>query len=168
MAGFVSKQPNGLYCRFSTVVDCPTDWNMTAEDYIELCKQKAEREAKEVLENYLQPFEMVKERFYPNNMSQKEFEEFLKEVENDQRQMDKYPLHRKRATGYNGTGKGTRYGGSIIHPLPRSKGKEGEGEQMKFYWFEFEDGYRCCVAGMSNQELRVEESKHGKLLRKEA
>ena len=49
--------------------------------------------------------------------------------------------------------------------LPRSKGKEGEGE-MKFYWFEFEDGYRCCVAGMSNQELRVEENKHGKLLRK--
>ena len=43
--------------------------------------------------------------------------------------------------------------------------KEDEGE-MKFYWFEFEDGYRCCVAGMSKQELRVEESKHGKLLRK--
>lgn len=25
MAGFISKQPNGLYCRFSTVVDCPTE-----------------------------------------------------------------------------------------------------------------------------------------------
>ena len=37
---------------------------------------------------------------------------------------------------------------------------------MRFYWFEFADGYRCCVAGMSRQELRVEESKHGKLLRK--
>lgn len=24
MAGFVSKQPNGLYCRFSSVTDCPT------------------------------------------------------------------------------------------------------------------------------------------------
>ena len=35
---------------------------------------------------------------------------------------------------------------------------------MKYYWFEFEDGYRCCVAGMSKQELRVEENKHGKLL----
>ena len=43
--------------------------------------------------------------------------------------------------------------------------KERDGE-MRFYWFEFEDGYRCCVAGMSNQELRVEENKHGKLLRK--
>ena len=29
---------------------------------------------------------------------------------------------------------------------------------MRFYWFEFEDGYRCCVAGMSKQELRVEEN----------
>lgn len=43
MAGFISKQPNGLYCRFSTVVDCPTDWNMTEEDYVELYKQKAEK-----------------------------------------------------------------------------------------------------------------------------
>jgi hypothetical protein len=37
---------------------------------------------------------------------------------------------------------------------------------MKFYWFEFEDGYRCCVMGLSRQELKVEERKHGKLLRK--
>lgn len=80
MAGFVAKQPNGLYCRFSTVVDCPTDWNMTEEDYIEMCKQKAEKEARDVLENYLQPFEMVKDYFYPNNMTEKEFDEFLQDV----------------------------------------------------------------------------------------
>ena len=80
MAGFVAKQPNGLYCRFSTVVDCSTNWNMTAEDYIELCKQKAEQEAKDVLENYLQPFEKVKDYFCPNNMTEKEFDEFLKDV----------------------------------------------------------------------------------------
>ena len=43
--------------------------------------------------------------------------------------------------------------------------KEDERE-MKYYWFEFEDGYRCCVMGLSKQELRVEENKHGKLLRK--
>ena len=80
MGAFVAKQPNGLYCRFSTIVDCPTDWNMTEEDYIELCKQKAEKEAREVLENYLQPFEMVKDRFYPTNMTKAEFERFLKDV----------------------------------------------------------------------------------------
>ena len=45
--------------------------------------------------------------------------------------MDKYPLHRAGATGYNGTGKGTQYVGSGGFPLPRSKGKEGDGE-MKY------------------------------------
>ena len=80
MAAFIAKQPNGLYCRFSTVVDCPTDWNMTENDYIELCKERAEEEAKEVLANYLRPFKMVKDRFIPNNMTNEEFEEFLEEV----------------------------------------------------------------------------------------
>lgn len=37
---------------------------------------------------------------------------------------------------------------------------------MRYYWFEFEDGYKCCVRGLSKQELMVEESKHGNLLRK--
>lgn len=81
MASFICKQPNGLYCRFSTVVDCPTDWNMTAEDYIEMCKAKAENDARDVLANYLHPFEMVKKRFYPNNMTEEEFKQFLKDVE---------------------------------------------------------------------------------------
>jgi hypothetical protein len=42
--------------------------------------------------------------------------------------MDKYPLHRTGATGYNGTGKGTQNVGCGAFSLPRSKGKEGEGE----------------------------------------
>lgn len=36
-----------------------------------------------------------------------------------------------------------------------------------FYWFYFEDGYRYCCMGYSAQEMRVEVSKHGRLLRKE-
>ena len=35
---------------------------------------------------------------------------------------------------------------------------------MKYYWFTFADGYRVCTRGFSAQELRVEESKHGKLV----
>lgn len=34
---------------------------------------------------------------------------------------------------------------------------------MTFYWFIFADGYRLCAAGLSAQERRVEERKHGKL-----
>ena len=36
-----------------------------------------------------------------------------------------------------------------------------------FYWLEFEDGYRCCVKGFSKQELKTEEHKHGKVVKKE-
>jgi hypothetical protein len=35
-----------------------------------------------------------------------------------------------------------------------------------FYWFIFSDGYSTCVKGMSKQELRIEENKHGKLIDK--
>lgn len=80
MGSFICKQPNGLYCRFSTVVDCSTHWNMTADYYIELCKMTAEAEARDVLDNHLKPFEWVKDNFYPNNMTEEEFEQFFKDV----------------------------------------------------------------------------------------
>ena len=83
MGAFICKQPNGLYCRFSTVVDCPTDWNMTAEDYIEMCAEKAREEAKHTLEAYLRPFSWVSDFFLPNNMTEEEFERFLKETKED-------------------------------------------------------------------------------------
>lgn len=36
-----------------------------------------------------------------------------------------------------------------------------------FYWFTFEDGYEVCTMGFSKQELKIEVSKHGKLIAKE-
>lgn len=36
----------------------------------------------------------------------------------------------------------------------------------KWYWFIFADGYRVCAMGMSDQERRVHENKHGKLVLK--
>ena len=81
MGAFISKQPNGLYCRFSTIVDCPTDWNMTEEDYIELCAETAREEARRTLELYIQLFDKVKQHFYPtSNMSEMEFKKFLDDV----------------------------------------------------------------------------------------
>lgn len=81
MGAFICKQPNGLYCRFSTVVDTVTDYNMTEDDYIELCVERAKEEAKDVLKNYIRPFNWVKEYFFPNNMTQEEFDKILKEME---------------------------------------------------------------------------------------
>lgn len=40
MGAFIARQPNGLLCRFSSVVDCVTDYNMTEEEYIEMCVLK--------------------------------------------------------------------------------------------------------------------------------
>ena len=77
---FIVRQPNGLLCRFSTVVDCPTHWNMTDEEYIEMCAEKAREEAKYVLDNHLLPFDEIKEQFYPNNMTKREFSKLIKEM----------------------------------------------------------------------------------------
>ena len=38
-------------------------------------------------------------------------------------------------------------------------------EMIKYYWYTFEDGYKCCVRGFSENELKVEIAKHGKVVR---
>ena len=81
MGAFIARQPNGLLCRFSSVVDCVTDYNMTEEEYIEMCAEKARKEAQDVLDHYMQPFELVDKRFYPNNMTVEEHKRIMKEME---------------------------------------------------------------------------------------
>ena len=65
MAGFIAKQPNGLYCRYSSVVDNITHYNMTEEDYIEFCVERAKEEAREILEHAV-PFDRVVSALYPD------------------------------------------------------------------------------------------------------
>lgn len=81
MAEFIARQPNGLLCRHSTVVDCITDYNMTEQDYINLCKEKAEQEALKILKWDVRDFDEVKDRFIPNNMTEVEFQKILKQME---------------------------------------------------------------------------------------
>lgn len=89
MAGFIAKQPNGLYCRFSTVVDCPTHINMTEEDYLNNVTGtvRNRKEGKDVLENYLQPFQEVIDRYTPLNMTERAFDVLLQKV-NDNNQTE--------------------------------------------------------------------------------
>lgn len=65
MGSFIAKQPNGLYCRYSDIVDNITHHNMTEEDYIELCVERAKEEARIILEQ-ARPFERVLEALYPD------------------------------------------------------------------------------------------------------
>lgn len=79
MGAFIAKQPNGRYIRFSGIVDCPTHWNMTEEDYIKLCEERAREEALDILKHHLRPFDEVRKYFTTNNMTRKEFNKILKE-----------------------------------------------------------------------------------------
>lgn len=79
MSAFIAKQPNGLYCRFSNIMDCPTHWNMTKEDYLNNYTGTVSNrdEGELILRDYIKPFSEVIERFVPNNMTQKEFDELV-------------------------------------------------------------------------------------------
>lgn len=80
MGGFIAQQPNGLYCRFSTIVDTVTHYNMTREQYLNnytgtvTSREDAERN----LKYYIKPFSEVIERFHPSNDTQEEFDELVK------------------------------------------------------------------------------------------
>ncbi|GAA0081354.1 hypothetical protein [Clostridium sp. CTA-6] len=80
MGAFISTQPNGLYCRFSTVVDCPTHYNMTREEYISNVTGtvKDKKDGEDTLRNFLMPFSEVKNRFKPINMTEEEFDKLVK------------------------------------------------------------------------------------------
>ena len=80
---FISRQKNGLLCRFSTVIDTVSDYNMTDEEYIEMCAQKAREEAQETLKHSLRPFEEVKASFVPTNKSRDEFNRILRLMEKE-------------------------------------------------------------------------------------
>lgn len=84
MGAFLAKQPNGLYCRFSEVVDTVTDINMTEEEYIEMyverATERAREDAKDTLKHWVRPFDEVKDRFVPSNNTIEKFNELLKEM----------------------------------------------------------------------------------------
>lgn len=82
MGAFIARQPNGLLCRHSSVVDCITEYNMTEEEYIEKCAERARKEARENLqrESFVKPYEWVIENFLPNNMSEEDFIRIRKEM----------------------------------------------------------------------------------------
>lgn len=81
---FISRQPNGLLCRFSTVLDCVTDYNMTEEQYIEMCAEKARKEARDVIANHLEPFSVIEDMIQVGEdaeMTEEEWEKIKKEME---------------------------------------------------------------------------------------
>lgn len=96
MGAFISKQPNGLYCRFSTIVDTVTHYNMTKEDYIAMCMERARKEAIDTIENYSYDFDSVLDCFHPNNESVEEFTARLKEMGVEDDKIQEFYKRRKK------------------------------------------------------------------------
>ena len=67
---------------------------MTEQDYINLCKERAEEEARDVLKNYLRPFDEVIAHFVPNNQSVKEFIKWAKSVGATDEDLQKFKTKR--------------------------------------------------------------------------
>ncbi len=81
MGAFLCRQPNGKLCRFSTVTDTITHYNMTDEEYIEMKAEEARCEARKTIQSHLKPFEWVDEYFIPSsNMTRKEFNSIKKDM----------------------------------------------------------------------------------------
>lgn len=78
----ITKQPNGLYARISTIVDAPTDYNMT-EEFLQKYLQQTNQlnytgqTAKEWFNRYGISFERAKEMILPNNMTEREIHDWV-------------------------------------------------------------------------------------------
>lgn len=82
MGRYIARQPNGLLCRFSTVVDCVTVYNMTEEDYIELCAEEAREEARYNLSRngFIEPYSRIISDTLFNNTTEEQFKELRKKM----------------------------------------------------------------------------------------
>ena len=89
MAGFIARQPNGLICRHSTICDCITDYNMTEEEYINLCEKErgiSREDSEDTINNYMRDFSEVSEWYCPNNMSVEQFVKMWEEMKQPKEQ----------------------------------------------------------------------------------
>ena len=64
MGALIARQPNGLLCRWSSIVDNLTHYNMTEEDYIEYCAECAREKARLDLQEpgFIRPFSEIIEK----------------------------------------------------------------------------------------------------------
>jgi len=64
--GLIFKQPNGLYGRWSSIMDNVSDIDMTKQDYIDMCVEKAidkaTEDAKWVLEKRVLEYSDIQEQ----------------------------------------------------------------------------------------------------------
>lgn len=77
---FIARQPNGLLCRWSDVVDDVTDYNMTDEEYIAECERKAREQAENTLKYCVRPFTEVRFAMAECTRNEEHFVDLLKKM----------------------------------------------------------------------------------------
>lgn len=78
---YIVKQPNGLLCRYSHIIDSPTHMNMTEEDYIHMRMIDAYFEAKKELQKVRDFSDVVNEHCDEyGEVQDKNYDMFLEET----------------------------------------------------------------------------------------
>ena len=83
MAGMICKQPNGLYCRVSTIVEAPTFFNASKSElasYLIDTHQLDPFSVDEWIERYVKSFEYALSQVTTLNMTQDEIDLWIKKV----------------------------------------------------------------------------------------
>lgn len=82
MGACIAKQPNGRYCRYSTVVETITHFNLTKEDYLNNVTGTTcgRADALDTLENYLHDFDYVISCITTSNTTEEEKKELIRKM----------------------------------------------------------------------------------------
>lgn len=88
MGSCICKQPNGLYCRYSSIVETMTDINMTFEDYVKVLINRngyqdwrAREEAKDIFDNYLHNYKEIVQHITLLNETKNSRSKLIKKME---------------------------------------------------------------------------------------
>lgn len=78
---YIAKQPNGLYCRFSSVVDEITDYNMNEDEYCDIVAERGKDEALRTLRYHCHDFsEIIEDYDALGKLLDDKFQKILEEV----------------------------------------------------------------------------------------
>lgn len=80
----IAKQPNGKYCRVSTIVDAPTHWNWSEKDlerYLIKTNQFQPNNIDKWIKSYAISFTDIQQYINTNNITEEKIKEWLIEVE---------------------------------------------------------------------------------------
>ena len=95
MAGMICRQPNGRLCRFSTIIDTVTHYNMTDEDYMQNVTGTTQGriDAKDTIDNWIRPFNEIFDRWTNACDTKENFDRIVIEMKTETETESKYKIN---------------------------------------------------------------------------